>query len=306
MQLNVQMMSILDRFSGRPALADRRPIPKSNSDRERMGVELLSRYNVLTYGELRRRVEAVSVQLCKQAGRGSLRSGDRAALLGYPGIDFTTVDFACNLIGITTVPLQTSGSMTQHLAILEETSPRLLVVSVDLLDRVDDIISHISTIERILILDYRGGESGHREALQKSIHSARITPEPLNLDSILEWEPNRVDDDHLAMLLYTSGSTGEPKGAMYSARLVGEMWLVGVLCREGPCRKLPLHAYEPRGWPLVGSQYPFTRWYHVLRLHDEPVELLRGSRFSSPDGTFPRASGMRASSSGIPASSRLP
>lgn len=85
MQLNVQMMSILDRFSGRPALADRRPIPKSNSDRERMGVELLSRYNVLTYGELRRRVEAVSVQLCKQAGRGSLRSGDRAALLGYPG-----------------------------------------------------------------------------------------------------------------------------------------------------------------------------------------------------------------------------
>lgn len=224
MQLNVQMMSILDRFSGRPALADRRPIPKSNSDRERMGVELLSRYNVLTYGELRRRVEAVSVQLCKQAGRGSLRSGDRAALLGYPGIDFTTVDFACNLIGITTVPLQTSGSMTQHLAILEETTPRLLVVSVDLLDRVDDIISHISTIERILILDYRGGESGHREALQKSIHSARITPEPLNLDSILEWEPNRVDDDHLAMLLYTSGSTGEPKGAMYSARLVGEMW----------------------------------------------------------------------------------
>lgn len=225
MRLIEQMTSTFEYFSDRPALADRRHIPKSNRDRDRLGSDLLSQYETLTYAELWRRVEASAAQLCNEgSGTTGLHSGDRLAILGHPGIDFISLDLACNYVGLTTVPLQTSGSEAQDLAILDESAPRLLAVSIHLLDRVSVIISRVRSIERLLVLDYRGGDEGHRSAIETLILEADVVPELLDLDAEPSYGSREIADEHLAMLLYTSGSTGAPKGAMYSARLVGQMW----------------------------------------------------------------------------------
>jgi len=196
-----------------------------------MDRRVLDTYETLTYGSLRKRVESVAAQLQAQSGRGTgapeIRAGDRLALLGHAGIDFTTVDFACNFAGVTTVPLQTSGTLDQQSTILRETAPRAMAATVTLLDRVAQLVADHPTVERVIVLDYRGGEAEHRRAVDELAQKIPFTPETLDVDNsgspVPPLETDRAEDD-LAMLLYTSGSTGTPKGAMYCERLVAEMW----------------------------------------------------------------------------------
>ena len=63
MPLDTRMAMILDRFSARPALADRHASPGSNADRDRLSAEVLGEYQAITYGEAKRRVESVASQL---------------------------------------------------------------------------------------------------------------------------------------------------------------------------------------------------------------------------------------------------
>lgn len=221
-------MSAFDQFAERPALAERRPIPTTNDQISQMDHRLLGAYETLTYRAVGKRAESVAAQL--NGGTGSLpsiRPGDRIALLGFAGIDFTTVDFACNLAGITTVPLQTSGTYEQQSAAMKETGPRALAVTVDLLERAVKLIADHPTVERVIVLDYRGGETGHHSAVEAAAQEISLSPETLDLDndaSLADPEHDGTVEDALAMLLYTSGSTGTPKGAMYTERLVTEMW----------------------------------------------------------------------------------
>jgi hypothetical protein len=225
MNLKAQMNSVFERFSERPALADRRSIPKSNRERDMFDSEVLDQYETLSYEELRRRVLAAAAQLHgRQIVKDPLASGDRLALLGFPGIDFTTIDFACNLAGVTTVPLQTSGTLEQHRRIIDETSPRAIAVSISFLKHAQKILFHADSVDRLIVLDYRGGDPSHQRILQSTASSLPVTPELLELNPSHGDGFGDIRDDHLSMLLYTSGSTGTPKGAMYSSRLVREMW----------------------------------------------------------------------------------
>ncbi len=203
MRLTTRMMSAFAHFENRPALAERRAIPLTNAQISRMDNRVLSSYKTLSYGALGRRVTAAANQLQGHDGKhASLRPGDRVALLGYAGIDYSTVDFACNLAGLTTVPLQTSGTFEQP------------------------------HFERVIVLDYRGGDTGHREAVAALEKVLPFAPETLDLDGeafVASPEQDSAEDT-LAMLLYTSGSTGAPKGVMYTQRLVTEMFHVSRLC----------------------------------------------------------------------------
>lgn len=222
------MMSAFDHFAERPALAERRHIPTTNEQISSMDNRVLGAYETLTYKAVGQRVASVAAQLRSETGtRPSILPGDRVALLGFAGIDFTTVDFASNLTGITTVPLQTSGTYEQQSAVMKETMPRVLAVTVALLDRAARLVADHASVERVIVLDYRGGESEHHSAVEAAAREISISLEILDLDNgqyVADPEHEGTGEDALAMLLYTSGSTGTPKGAMYTERLLAEMW----------------------------------------------------------------------------------
>jgi long-subunit acyl-CoA synthetase (AMP-forming)/NAD(P)-dependent dehydrogenase (short-subunit alcohol dehydrogenase family)/acyl carrier protein len=225
MALASTMTAVFERYTDRPALAERTRVPRSDEDLTTFTARAEDSYDLLTYGELARRVSSVAAQLTDdRRGAGRLTEGDMTAFLGFAGADYVTADLACNLAGITTVPLQTSASLDQQAAILATTAPRALAVDVSLLGRAAELLAAQPTITRLLVLDYRGGDPDHVRELERLDGPGIPRPELLDLSGAGAAIAAPWTEARPVMLLHTSGSTGTPKGAIYPERLVTAMW----------------------------------------------------------------------------------
>lgn len=222
MQLAHAMIASFDQYSDRPALAERRPVPRSNEDIQALGSTLRDHYESVTYRELSGRVLSVATQFTRTGP--ALEAGDTVAFLGYAGIDYVTADLACNMARLVTVPLQTSSSADQQRTILSETTPRAIAVSSPLLERAATLVIATPSIERVIVLDHRGGNDEHVRRLENLTEAQPLRPATLDLSQAPFAGSGTSAEDDPAMLLYTSGSTGAPKGAIYPERLVTAMW----------------------------------------------------------------------------------
>ncbi|WP_043627630.1 acyl-CoA synthetase [Nonomuraea candida] len=133
-----------------------------------------------TYRELRDRVNRLASALRAGVGRG-----DRVAFLGANQPAMVETFFAAGLLGAVFVPLNTRLAGPELRRILDDAEPALLVLG----EERDD-----------------GGLPGrHLRAADYEELLASGSPEPVD-------EP--VSRDDVAMIMYTSGTTGRPKGAM--------------------------------------------------------------------------------------------
>ena len=100
-----------------------------------------------------------------------------------------------------------------------------------------------------MVFDYQPEVDDHRESLQRARAKLAAAGMPVTIEILGEViERGRVlppepayaggTDQRLAMILYTSGSTGSPKGAMYTERMVAKLWTNRAVARMGttsPC-----------------------------------------------------------------------
>lgn len=221
------MAAVMESHGDRPALGERAREPSS--------ARLLTRFDTITYRELWARVRAVAGKWHHDS-RYPLSAGDRLCILGFSSTDYAILDLACIHLGIVSVPLQTSAPLSRLMPIITETEPRVLAVSVERLDAAVGAVLEGTSIERVIVFDYRPEVAEQREAVEAAQRSLAEAGSPVGIDSLAEaiecgtgLPPAplfiaETGDDPLAMLLYTSGSTGSPKGAMYTQRLVGTAW----------------------------------------------------------------------------------
>ncbi len=231
------IQTVLEGYAGRPALGQRVVEFVKNPKTGRTELEVLPRFETLTYRELGERVDAVARALTD----GTLRAGDRVAVLGFNSVDFATIDIALAQIGAVSVPLQTSAAITQLQPIVIETEPTVIAASVNQLpDAVELILSAGHVPAELVVFDYHPEADDQREAVQTARARLADTPDiPVTVESLADVvergktlpavavsEPAAVPDeaDPLALLIYTSGSTGAPKGAMYPQSNVGKMF----------------------------------------------------------------------------------
>ena len=166
---------------------------------------LVSSEQTLSYAELAERTDRLANAL---KDRGVVH-GDRVAYLGENHASFVETFFACGLLGAIFVPLNTRLAAPELQYQLLDSGARL-VVNAAALEDVAAVAAQGTEVTHRFIVASDGGPGPSAlglpsgvELFEAVIAAAPATP----LD-----EPISLDDG--AMILYTSGTTGKPKGAL--------------------------------------------------------------------------------------------
>ncbi|MGC8959244.1 MAG: class I adenylate-forming enzyme family protein [Chloroflexia bacterium] len=221
----------------------------------------------LTYGQLWDRVRRAASGL-EALGVGK---GERVALGLVPGIEFAIAFFAASGLGAVVVPLNPQMRPAGLQEMLRDAE-----VKAALLERAPEgIEAHLPAV-RVVAVERSEGSTGLAELLA---HPPRLLPHP------------EVSPDDLAALLYTSGTTGRPKGAMHSHRSLLAPVAASVKLRELWLRRLNLGRaldmaraitrYGARLLRAAGRPQTFlstTGWHTITGLEVLLQALLMGDR----------------------------
>ncbi|EWT07309.1 cyclohexanecarboxylate--CoA ligase [Intrasporangium chromatireducens Q5-1] len=138
-----------------------------------------------------------------------VKEGDAVVLMLPNWIEYPELVFGINEIGAIYVGIPVAYGEIQAAAILRRSKAKVLVIprrwrSNNHLELSRTLRREIPTLERIIVLDEDGTELEPEESLWSSYADvpSRSFPEP---------DPNRI-----CYLGFTSGTTGEPKGAMHN------------------------------------------------------------------------------------------
>jgi long-chain acyl-CoA synthetase len=133
--------------------------------------------------------------------------GDRVAILAENRSEWAVADFGSLLLGAVDVPIYPTLTGEQTLAILQDSGARIAFVStVEQLKKVLAIKGR-TALEKVVVMDYVGIPEGI------PMHRMMVNQET-GRDSEMEARGKSIRPDDLATIVYTSGTTGTPKGAM--------------------------------------------------------------------------------------------
>ncbi len=158
---------------------------------------------VFTYRMLRER----SARLVNALGALGVTRQDAAAILLPNEGRFVEIDLACMRMGVTRVAMSSRLSADECQYIVAHSRSKVLFASPALYDRLD--LSQLPDLKLVLLLGDRKGldaKSGRERDYECVLADAH--------DVLTGIEP--VGPDHPAFIMYTSGTTGRPKGATHS------------------------------------------------------------------------------------------
>ena len=226
-------MSIFTAFE---AMAARQP------DRLALQIKDGTGYRRLTYGEVALQARALAGALL-QAG---VRPGDRVALISENRPEWTVAYLGVIAAGATAVPLDVQLSDGELANVFGHAGCRMAIASEKQAPR---ILREGGEGAALQVVNLDAETSADRTIAFRAVFREMRRPPEVSLPS--------VGDDALASILYTSGTTGTPKGVMLShgnflanVRSILELNLVNA--QDNLLALLPLHHAFPFTVQLVG------------------------------------------------------
>ena len=153
----------------------------------------------VTYGELNQRVDRAAAAF-QALG---LAQGERVALMLGNTEHFVEAFYGAVRAGLVVVPLNTTFTANEVAQILADADAAVIVVSEAYHDRLGGIAETLPALSHVIVAGASSPPMGSQTWKQF-------------MGSGGELQPVEVDADDLALLSYTSGTTGRPKGAMLS------------------------------------------------------------------------------------------
>jgi long-chain acyl-CoA synthetase len=147
------------------------------------------------------------VGVARAIDQWGIGKGDRVAILSENRPEWTTADFACQMLGVISVPIYSTLTAEQTSFILRDSGCRAVFVSSEQqLHKVQSIRSQ-TFLERIAVMD--AVETAHAVSMAHLMHQG-----PQARDPQIDGRAASMTSDDLATLIYTSGTTGVSKGVM--------------------------------------------------------------------------------------------
>jgi acyl-CoA synthetase (AMP-forming)/AMP-acid ligase II len=205
----------------------------------------------ITYAELRDRCWRLSNALAA-AGQ----PGDRVAILSENCPEYVECYYGVPGAGMALTLLNYRLSPRELAFIIGDSAPRVLVVEAKHLPTIRQIRRELPSVERVLVIGDAGGDEPDNTSYDAFV-AAGAAEEP----------PSRPAETDLCWLLYTSGTTGLPKGAMLSHRNLMAAVLNSMIGWEAAADDVCMFTFPQ--FHVAGYVLPT---YHLRSL---PVVLLR-------------------------------
>jgi len=158
---------------------------------------ILSEPQVITYQQLHENINRFGNALLELG----VRMEERVALLLPDSPPWAYVFFGAMKIGAVAVPFNTMLSSRDYEYLLNDSRTRVLVVHGSLADRIEPLHGHLPYLQHVIVVDGQAdGQLCFDQVLSRA--SSRLQPADTSKDDMAFW-------------LYSSGTTGFPKGAMH-------------------------------------------------------------------------------------------
>jgi long-chain acyl-CoA synthetase len=169
-------------------------------------------------GEWRSLSHAEVLQVVRRVSLGlralGLDRGDRVAILSENRPEWAEADFAALCTGIEDVPIYVTLPPNQVQYILQDSGARLVFVSsAEQLAKVQEVWSELPGLERVVVFD--DVEDGDDRVMTfRELVALGAREEDAGKGDDFKERALAAKPDDVATILYTSGTTGRPKGVM--------------------------------------------------------------------------------------------
>lgn len=215
---------------------------KSSSDKFSNKTALMykenDKYKNISYAQLRKSVDALAQNL-QTLG---INKGDKIAIYSYNRPEWVIADLAILKLGAVVVPIYHVLSEFYVKYILNDAQVKLLFIeNATLFENLKSIYPELRSLKDIIVFDHSN--------LTTAIKYTRFT-DTLNFSHPASNTESSVSANDIATIVYTSGTTGEPKGAVLThnniiANTLPGIKLFDINCDDVIMSYLPLsHMFE--------------------------------------------------------------